>query len=475
MRVNAASTPFRRSRLGHEREGAAREAVLTVLVERNDLHRNVTGQCVLLELAQHRPAEHVGQENVQRYRGRLILLGEFERIDAAHGDQHLEPLVAGEIDQDPGIMGVVLDDQQDRIPRLDDGAVVGDSLGHPFGGDRCWAGSDGRRVHQAAHRTGRASKAHGQEEREGRPHSGRTAQLDFAAEQARQLSADGEPETGAAVFSARRRIGLLESLEDDLLLLGRNADAGVCDFEGNDASRRAEHGVPGRPAFAGRKDLEVHPAALGELEGVRQQVLEHLLQPLGVGEDAAAETGINLQVESEPAIVRFVTEWPRHRFQDAGEQDFLGLHRDGPGLDLGQIENVADQVEEVGAGAVNGTRELDLLAGEIALRILGELLAEDEDRIERCSQLVRHVGEELGLVLGGEGELGRLLLQRAAGLLDLLVLAFHFHIALGELLRFPARAVRWSAAIRAAAPAVRRRAAAIASTDPRSAWWPRWS
>ena len=44
------------------------------------------------------------------------------------------------------------------------------------------------------------------------------------------------------------------------------------------------------------------------------------------------------------------------------EEDLLGLDRDGAGLDLRQVENVADEVEQVGAGAVDGAGELDLLA-----------------------------------------------------------------------------------------------------------------
>ncbi len=48
-------------------------------------------------------------------------------------------------------------------------------------------------------------------------------------------------------------------------------------------------------------------------------------------------------------------------FQQVRGQDFLGVDRDGAGLDLGEVENVADQIEQVGAGAVDGTGELDLL------------------------------------------------------------------------------------------------------------------
>ena len=77
--------------------------------------------------------------------------------------------------------------------------------------------------------------------------------------------------------------------------------------------------------------------------------------------------------------------------------------------------------------------ELDCLVREVAAGVLGQLLAEDEDRVERRAQLVRHVGQELGLVLGGERQLGGLFFQRAAGLLDFLVLALDLDVLLGEL------------------------------------------
>ena len=56
-------------------------------------------------------------------------------------------------------------------------------------------------------------------------------------------------------------------------------------------------------------------------------------------------------------------------------------------------------VEQVGAGGMDVLGEVDLLVGQVAADVLGELLAEDQDRVERRAQLVRHVREELGLVL----------------------------------------------------------------------------
>ena len=90
------------------------------------------------------------------------------------------------------------------------------------------------------------------------------------------------------------------------------------------------------------------------------------------------------------------------------------------------------RLQQIGAGGVDVARELDLLVGQVAGGVFGELLAEDEDRVERRAQLVGHVGQELGLVLRGERQLGGLFLERVAGLLDLGVLALDLGVLLGE-------------------------------------------
>ena len=147
----------------------------------------------------------------------------------------------------------------------------------------------------------------------------------------------------------------------------------------------------------------------------------------------AVEMRIDLDLEVQVAGIGFVPERPRHRLDDALEHDLFGLDRDRARLDLGKIENVADEVEQVGTRAVNGARELDLLRRQIVIRVFRELMAEDQDRIQRRAQLVRHVGEELGLVLGREREFGRLFFHRAPGLFDFLVLALHLDVLLGKL------------------------------------------
>ena len=102
------------------------------------------------------------------------------------------------------------------------------------------------------------------------------------------------------------------------------------------------------------------------------------------------------------------------------------------GLDLRQVEDVVDEHEQVVAGRVDRLGELRLLDRQVAFGVLAELVGEDQQAVERRPQFVRHVGQEFRLVLGGEGQLLGLLFQFLAGLLDFLVLAFHFLVLLGE-------------------------------------------
>src|ERR1044071_8122393 len=104
------------------------------------------------------------------------------------------------------------------------------------------------------------------------------------------------------------------------------------------------------PLIRGR-DFEPYSTLLRELEGVRQEVLEHLLNALRVGGDAAAEIGVDLHLERKTARFSLMAERPRHGFNEARKGDLLGLNRHSARLDLGQIEDVADEVKQVGSSA----------------------------------------------------------------------------------------------------------------------------
>src|ERR1700727_1992402 len=106
---------------------------------------------------------------------------------------------------------------------------------------------------------------------------------------------------------------------------------------------------------------------LGEFEGVGEKVLEHLLETLGIGNQAAREMGVGIDFEGEFATLRLVPERTRHHVDEAAEEDLLSLDGDCARLDLGEIEDVADEGEQVSSGAVDGAGNLDLLWSEIGV------------------------------------------------------------------------------------------------------------
>ena len=115
---------------------------------------------------------------------------------------------------------------------------------------------------------------------------------------------------------------------------------------------------------------------------------------------------------------------------DEGERPEVELHL--AGLDLGQVEDVVDEREQVVAGRVDRLGELDLLGVQVAVAVLGQHPRQDQQRVQRRAQLVAHVGQELGLVLRAQGELGGLLLEARAGELDLGVLDLDVAVLLLE-------------------------------------------
>ena len=207
---------------------------------------------------------------------------------------------------------------------------------------------------------GRAQVGKRQIQGEGAAAAGDAAQADLPAQQVRQLAADGQSETRAAVLAGGARIGLLESLEYDPLLLRGYADAGITDRELDHRGSLPQDRMLGTPADGGDTHVQAHAAALGELERVREQILQYLQQALGVGGDRPSQARIEVRREGQLARVRLVAEIALDGLAQVREQQVFTLDRDRARFDLGQVEDVADEVEQVGAGAVDRLGELDL-------------------------------------------------------------------------------------------------------------------
>src|SRR4029078_5147097 len=83
---------------------------------------------MLLELTQDGPTQHVGQENVERYRGRLKIPSQNKRVGSLGRDQHFKAQTLREFFDDTRIMRIVFNDQKHLIARFDGQPIVGDWL-----------------------------------------------------------------------------------------------------------------------------------------------------------------------------------------------------------------------------------------------------------------------------------------------------------------------------------------------------------
>ena len=192
---------------------------------------------------------------------------------------------------------------------------------------------------------------------------------------------------------------LPELLEDDLVMLGRDPDAAVGHRDLRDAihTRRAH----------------LHASALRrELHRVREEVEQHLLDLALVGADGSHAV-VDLACERDPSPTRpFTHEQQRvvHRRRQLELRD-VQLHASG--LDLGQVEDVVDEGEEVLSRGQDIVQVLRLLLVGRPEHPVQEHVREADHGVERRAQLVRHAGEELRLVLARDFELPALDLQLA--------------------------------------------------------------
>ncbi len=378
----------------------------------NDVHRDMPGGGIGLELLQYLPAIHVRQVDVEQDRHRQL-----PRQRKAGGrivrQQHAIAALLHRARQHLCEDHVILDHQDCRGRTRRSGRQRRQCLerrlrrARPVGGRRCGrlGGGSGEALRQI--------------ELEDRAFAGRAAHLQIAAEQARHAPADRQAQAGAAVFARGGGVDLFERGEDLVQLFLRDADAGVEHFEQQRLRRRQIRSA--RRDAVRTAQAQGDAAVLGELEGVGQQVGEDLLQLGAVRAQGLRQSLGLLHPQRQAALFRHRPEAALADAEHVGDGDLLGQHLHLAGLDLGQVEDVVDQLQQMGAAVVDHPRRFGLVVVEVAFLVVGQAFRQDQHAVQRRAQLVRHVGEEIGLVLAGARQLRRLLLQRLPGLLQLSV------------------------------------------------------
>ena len=266
---------------------------------------------------------------------------------ALGGDDALEAPVARQAQQDARVVRVVLDDEQHGVALLDVVAVVRDVL---LARDRqdvqlAWRSRRRPTVAAAGARRVRARVVQRQVEGEGAALAVDAGELDLAAQQHGQLAADGQAQAGAAVLARGAGVGLLEGLEDEPLLLRRDADAGVLDGEGDHLL--APCSAPGdrgsSPRVARPTRTSTWPCAVN-LTALDSRFLRICCRRFGVAVHGARQVVGEVDVERQVLGLGHVPEVAVDGVAQAGEGDLLDLDRDRAGLDLREVEDVVDQV-----------------------------------------------------------------------------------------------------------------------------------
>src|SRR6185503_12441116 len=192
-----------------------------------------------------------------------------------------------------------------------------------------------------------------------------------------QVAADGQSETRAARLARGGAVDLAELFEDLVQVAGRDADAGVFDGDAN-----------GRLVPQGR---DGDPACVGELDCVVDDVDHHLPQAnaVGVKIESLVRAGVdrNGQLPGRGQRRSQVDHFAHHFHQ----VEDLRVEGHLAGFDLGHVEDVADQVEQVLAVLLDDTQIVLHLAGQVAVDPFQHDLGKAEDRVQRCAQLVAHV------------------------------------------------------------------------------------
>ena len=201
------------------------------------------------------------------------------------------------------------------------------------------------------------------------------------------LLGDGEAEAGPALGLGVGVVDLVELLEDAVQLLRRYPWT------------RVGHGN-GEVAVHGRRG-DAHFASVGELDGVADEVEEHLGEALLVAQADRQLLG-NVGLERELLGLRQRLGCRAHRLDHALDGVLAEVQAELAGLDLGDVEHGVDQAQQVLAVGADAREGIHRFLGQRLVEAFLHQLGIAEDGGERGSQLVAHVGDELRLVLAGD-------------------------------------------------------------------------
>lgn len=195
-------------------------------------------------------------------------------------------------------------------------------------------------------------------------------------------AADGEPETGTSVASCRGAVDLGEAIEDRSESFFGDTDTGIAndDFE-------FVFDFAGVGDFHFDKDF----ALLGELDGVADEVCEHLSQSDGVSHDDGWDIGGDGREDFYSFLLCGRCEEACDVFDEFSDVERDEFDGEFSGFYSGEVEDVVDDGQKGFAACSDGLEHGLLFWRQVGF---GEEFDHTDDPIHRCPNFVAHVCEE---------------------------------------------------------------------------------
>ena len=244
-------------------------------------------------------------------------------------------------------------------------------------------------------------------QRDGTPKGGAIARgaahADLAAHQFDYLLDDGKPKPGPAIFARRRFIGLAEGLENAPQGIVIQADAGV-------AHLHPHHGRFAPYRIHGGKNAD--RASFRELHGIADQVDQNLLGAHAVALDAPWHTRRQGHDQFQRLGLGLLRQQIGGAENGVVKIEFGGLQPQRTGLDLGNIQNIVDDPQQMFGRVLRRFHQAGLARVEFGAR---QQPHRAQHAIHGGANLMAHVRQELRFCLVRDGGAGSLQLRFGLG------------------------------------------------------------
>ena len=213
----------------------------------------------------------------------------------------------------------------------------------------------------------------------------RALHTDLTTHQFDQLLVDRQPEAAPAVLARRRQIGLLEGIEETHDLLRAQAQTGILHGKTDPAARTVD-GLQTR--------FQPDRAFLGEFDRIIEEIEQDLPETHAIAAQSLRNRRVDIDKQRQALFLRLQFSNRRDPGNQLVEIEGRRFELELAGFDLGEIEDVVDQILQVPAGAADFFQVVALLRRQPGFQ---RQVRHADHGIDRRPDFVAHVREEIPL------------------------------------------------------------------------------